>query len=420
MKFSELIDRIMSEVNTGGTEPFTIYRDKDGEWQYGFAQYQDGKALGRMPDIKEQDPFAVTFTGKDFARGSFPYVYDTVLYSRVREEYYVARNSGKDTDALHALTCFFQESISEFSQEITDYLTTLDRPLAALAELCPFDMSTDSGDWSFNEDLAEDAIDRIESTVNDRLRIRDAETAPEKRTIEGYTETNSIHVNGRLMFLGEKPDAEHRYMVCEFRRNNPFGLLESMYAGVTDDYLEALDKFRYLIEYNIGVVQSEREVRKNLDGVEPLTLTAAHCVLNGMDEDLTGKLIVIKADVLSPEYRNADHQLRICLGGFGASPHSRGNAVFCKDLFLGKESRFERYDVLGVADLDKLPQWAKVKMKAYEAAQTEQKVKSFPKPEQKKSSLLGRLDDAKAEAAARNAGHKDTPKAKKRGEMEVD
>ena len=38
----------------------------------------------------------------------------------------------------------------------------------------------------------------------------------------------------------------------------------------------------------------------------------------------------------------------------------------------------------------------------------------------KKPSLHNRLDDAKAEAAARNAERKDAPKTKKRGDVEVD
>jgi hypothetical protein len=97
------------------------------------------------------------------------------------------------------------------------------------------------------------------------------------------------------------------------------------------------------------------------------TLTAADCVPGGLDENLTGKVVVIKPTVLSPEYRTADHQLKIVQGGFGAEPNARGNAVFCKDLYSDKETRFERYDIAGVVDPAKLPQWAKDKLAYLEA-----------------------------------------------------
>ena len=52
------------------------------------------------------------------------------------------------------------------------------------------------------------------------------------------------------------------------------------------------------------------------------------------------------------------------------------------------------------------------------------KEQPLPKPEKsdkgKKPSLMNRLDEAKSEAAALNAERKDVPKAKKRGDMEVD
>ncbi len=44
---------------------------------------------------------------------------------------------------------------------------------------------------------------------------------------------------------------------------------------------------------------------------------------------------------------------------FGCEPNSRGSACFCTNLYSGKESRYERRDILGVIEKDKLPEWAK-------------------------------------------------------------
>lgn len=77
------------------------------------------------------------------------------------------------------------------------------------------------------------------------------------------------------------------------------------------------------------------------------------------DDDLNNKIVVIKPEVLRREYRRATCQLKLCTGGFGAYPRSRGSACFCIDLYTGKESRYERMDILGTMEPEKLPGWAK-------------------------------------------------------------
>ena len=62
------------------------------------------------------------------------------------------------------------------------------------------------------------------------------------------------------------------------------------------------------------------------------------------------------------EYQIATMQLQLCTGGFGAEPNSRGSACFCTNLYSGKESRYERRDILGVIEKDKLPEWAKQRL----------------------------------------------------------
>ena len=54
-------------------------------------------------------------------------------------------------------------------------------------------------------------------------------------------------------------------------------------------------------------------------------------------------------------------------------PDSRGQAVFVEELYSGEVSRWERSDILGLADLNKLPDWAKEKIQAREQARTQPK-----------------------------------------------
>lgn len=51
-------------------------------------------------------------------------------------------------------------------------------------------------------------------------------------------------------------------------------------------------------------------------------------------------------------------------GGFGASANARGSAVFCRNLYDGKDTCYERMDVLGEVKTDRMPDWAKEKATA--------------------------------------------------------
>lgn len=96
-----------------------------------------------------------------------------------------------------------------------------------------------------------------------------------------------------------------------------------------------------------------------IQGIDDRSITASDCTVVSCEDDLNDKIVVIKPEVLRREYRRATCQLKLCTGGFGASPHSRGSACFCVDLYTGKESRYERMDILGIMEPEKLPGWAK-------------------------------------------------------------
>jgi hypothetical protein len=202
-----------------------------------------------------------------------------------------------------------------------DYLTTLERPLAALKEMIPYSLETYNEDWGYNLSKTRDAVERVEYAVYSR--------AHDKRT--------------------------------------------------------------------------------------KIALTSDHCIDNTKDTDFTGELLVVKAGALMPEYRDSESQLVKCTHGNGARPDAKGRSIFCKELTSDKTVVYYRHEIEGVADAEKLPQWAKRKLAEQRAEQPAKK----PKTAAKKPSLLGRLDDAKAETAAYNAGLNATPKVQRRAGMEV-
>ena len=95
--------------------------------------------------------------------------------------------------------------------------------------------------------------------------------------------------------------------------------------------------------------------KPKFQGIDTTPLTKADCTPLSHEDDLNGKVVVIKPEVLRREYQMATNQIKLCTGGFGTSPHSRGSACFCVDLYSGKEARFERRDILGILGRSQLP-----------------------------------------------------------------
>jgi hypothetical protein len=427
MNFNRAIEQIMPLVNDGSTEPFIIYRDIQGEWHSDFTKDKNGETLFWIEEVKSADPFAVEFTGKDFAHGSFPCVFDKVLTARIRAEFNHNKDSGMysgdsvkafiegmDEKEAYALVCFFEDNIGIFSQKVTDYLTTLGKPFTALAEMSKFDLSTDYEDCTYDEELAYEAIEYIENEVNDRLHNY-KNIIPEKRYIDGYEEKYCIEIAGKYVVLAENLYSESSYLVCNIKYDNPLGMEERYDGSVNDNYIEAMRKFVNRVDGLLKTLEAER----CKSGLPLQILTAAeHCIPGSQNADFEDKLIIIKPEILALEYRSAEHQLVLCTGGFGASAEARGRAVYIKELYSGKESRYNRHQIAGLADLKKIPNWAIDKLlESHKKDESDKNVSNAPKtdikpqekiPEQKKKkpTLQEKLANAKQKAAQENSARK--------------
>ena len=372
MDFNCIINKILPEVANGSNEPFIIYCGRNGGWECSYSQNQYSETYDWVEDVYNSDPLARIFKGSEFSQHSFAYVCGKVLAGRMSDEHHDTRYPDETYSkrACAILFCF-EENISKFSPEVVEYLTTLDKPLAALYHMTALTIDLRSNDptTAYYENKSRQFIGRVEQQVNKVIgrSFNNSEVYKEyvesaKMELDGYIEIIKTSINNRLILIAENPKAEHRYMVGEYRLNSPLAKIDNEFSGITNDYLEAMEEFTKRVHSNIRCVASIRENHKVMHGIEPVTLTAADCLADGLNENLRDRLIIIKADSLSPEFSSVEHQLKICTGGFGADPNSNGTTVFCKDLFSGEKSRFGRADVLGVADLEKLPEWAKKKM----------------------------------------------------------
>jgi hypothetical protein len=156
-------------------------------------------------------------------------------------------------------------------------------------------------------------------------------------------------------------------MLCDAARDNAFGI-ETYQNGITGiDYLEIMREFTRRLNVRLDGLELGRVYRGG--SLDDYTLAASDCVPGGMDTDLKGKIVVIKPERLSPEYRSLSFQLALATSGFGCEPDARGRAVCCTELYSGEQARWNRSDILGVASEGILPAWAKLKL----AALTEQR-----------------------------------------------
>lgn len=211
----------------------------------------------------------------------------------------------------------------------------------------------------------------------------------EKRMLDNYEVRQSVKFGGREYILAEDKigKVDMPYMTCVGRWDNPFGVMEHENGMVSDDYLEIFNIFIDRISEQAKHLSAERSE----NGISNKPLTAADCVKGGLDKSIEGQIIIIKPSSLSPEYRIASHQIKLATSGFGCQPDSRGSAVFCTDIFSGKSSRFEKYDVAGVVDIAKLPDWAKQKMA--ELGKGKEKTSIMKDLEEKKKALSQKKSD---------------------------
>ena len=180
----------------------------------------------------------------------------------------------------------------------------------------------------------------------------------EKRMAGDYEIFQAISVGIVEIVMGEDPKAEpeERFMCAVCTTNDFFAQYSDV--CVSSDYAEILELYGQRVASEAEKLMNEvTEIRNQ--GIDDRAVTDAGFIPLTYEDDLSGKVVVLKPDVLKKEYQRATRQYQLVTGGFGASPNSRGSACFCTNLYSGKRDRFERWDVLGVVDREDLPDWAK-------------------------------------------------------------
>ena len=190
--------------------------------------------------------------------------------------------------------------------------------------------------------------------------------APKQRNAGDYEIMQSIRMGGRVLLMGFNPKDE-TYMTC-YEQCNFWGDTTYPDAIASEEYLEIMDAFMERLQTQVEKVKAFRAARN-----VPYAVLGAEACLPPSAESLQGKLIVLRPTSLAPEYRTADCQLGFALSGFGCTPGARGRAVYFEELYSGERCRWDTSDILGVANPEKIPDWAKEKLREYEKKRTEPK-----------------------------------------------
>lgn len=180
----------------------------------------------------------------------------------------------------------------------------------------------------------------------------------EKRMVGDYEVIQAFQFGDREVVLGENLNAPPgELFLCAYAQRNDL-FVQYFDAIVSDSYVEIAKLYVDRVVQQTDKTIAEMQY-PHLEGVDRGIIAKEDYAPVYYEDDLRDKIVVIKPEVLRREYRQGPYQLRLCTGGFGASPKSRGNACFCRDLLTGKTSRFERLDIAGIMPMDKLPTWAK-------------------------------------------------------------
>ena len=180
----------------------------------------------------------------------------------------------------------------------------------------------------------------------------------EKRMISDYEVIASQRIGKDEIIIGENTKAQpsERFLCCYVDANELFESYRD--AVVCDNFAEITKEYGERIVKSAATVLKEQENEQNNVGVIG-ELSNDDVMPISMEDNLEGKVVVIRINVLRPEYRRATHQLMLCTGGFGSQPNARGRTCYCISLYNGKQTSLYRSDFIGTMEPDKLPEWAK-------------------------------------------------------------
>lgn len=191
------------------------------------------------------------------------------------------------------------------------------------------------------------------------------------RMVHSYNVSQAIEIGKVEVILAvDERQQDKPYLVCYCTRQNPLNMEQYYVAEAGSDYLAAMQDFVERIQDEVASLRKERtEQPLNMS-----VLTANECNLLTNEASLENELLAIRPERLRPEYRTANHQLVVAVGGFGMSAHSRCRAVYVKNVFSGKEQRWNWDDMMGSVKPEHIPPWAQQRLEQHQASEKQKPI----------------------------------------------
>lgn len=203
-------------------------------------------------------------------------------------------------------------------------------------------------------------------------KILEASMFEETRIIGDYSVITSIRIGKYEIALCKNDEApnDERYL-CGYIENN--GILESLNdCMVSESYADIVAVFGGRVAEKGEAVQLELErIQKEIGDDSALHYEC--CIPISSEDCIKDKVIVLREDILRPEYKRASYQLLFCTGGFGAQSNARGRTCFATRIYDSEKINCQRCDVLGIVPEENLPDWAKDKLKEIKQIETRKK-----------------------------------------------
>lgn len=188
------------------------------------------------------------------------------------------------------------------------------------------------------------------------------EQMEEKEMAGEYEIIQSAEVGSKRFVIGRCPKKQEQYMVANCRAKFDDLLMEYYDVGISADYMEIWDAYMQRQHDEMDAVRQQRTMR----GSDGIPYTISDCVKGGLKQNLTGQVLVMNAATLKPELAVKEEQLFYAISGFGTEPDGRGTKIFGRDCYTGDKFYVRRYDVLGVLEPKKLPEWAANRVERFE------------------------------------------------------
>ena len=214
--------------------------------------------------------------------------------------------------------------------------------------------------FSFEEAKRNDEIEQFRESFRENIRCRDYLDEQVREKFDGFRLPDECAENAVKEFGYDRTVWVIANTILErkgdgrFHRENTEWAKKLNIPKWKNNYKFALKTHSCIVD---GLASDVRKMYAKLN-----LFDSSHKAKFDEPQDYTGKLLIIRAEVLKEEFRTPENQLFLAESGFGCSPTASGHKVFGRFIADGERAEFRRSDFLGIIAEENIPEWAREKL----------------------------------------------------------